>query len=393
LRVVVRYHEIALKGRNRPYFVCKLAENLRKATADLSEVRVQPVAGRISLSAPAGVSWRDLRARIESVFGVANFSRVQEVPHDLEAVKAAAIDIVRERSPATSFRVTTRRSWKVFPMDSGQIDREVGAAIREATGIPVNLDDPAVTLFIEVLKDRILVSAERLPGAGGFPVGSSGRVLALLSGGIDSPVAAARLMRRGCTADLVNFHAFPLQDRTLIDKATELAHVLTGRQFRTRLALVPFGPVQQTIVASCPAPLRVVLYRRFMLRIAEALAARGGAKALVTGESLGQVASQTLENILVIDEAVRIPVLRPLIGMDKEEITAEARLLGTFEISTLPDQDCCQLFVPRGPSTAAKLHEVRRAEEALDIPALVGTALEACEHQQMTLPVLRSRAL
>jgi tRNA uracil 4-sulfurtransferase len=393
LRVVVRYHEIALKGRNRPYFVCKLAENLRKATADLPEIRVQPVAGRVSLLAPAVVSWSELRERIESVFGVANFSRVLEVPHDLDALKTAAIDLVNEQCPTTSFRVTTRRSWKLFPLDSGQVDREIGAAIREATGIPVNLEDPAVTLFVEVLKDRILVSAERLPGAGGFPVGSSGRVLALLSGGIDSPVAAARLLRRGCTADLVNFHAFPFQDRTMIDKATELAHVLTRRQFRTRLVLVPFGPVQQTIVASCPAPLRVVLYRRFMLRIAEALALRGGAKALVTGESLGQVASQTLENILVIDEAVRIPVLRPLIGMDKEEITSEARRLGTFEISTLPDQDCCQLFVPRGPATAAKLHEVRRAEEALDVPALVGAAIDASEHQQMALPALRSRAL
>lgn len=388
----MRYHEIALKGRNRPYFVGKLAENLRKATADLPQIGVQPVAGRIALSAPSGVSWDDLRERIESVFGVANFSRVREVPHDLEALRVAAVETVRE-SRATSFRVTTRRSWKLFPLDSGQIDREIGAAIREATGLPVNLDEPGVTLFVEVLKDRILVSAERLPGAGGFPVGSSGRVLALLSGGIDSPVAAARLMRRGCTADLVNFHAFPFQDRTMIDKARELARVLTGRQFRTRLFLVPFGPVQQTIVASCPAPLRVVLYRRFMLRIAEELALHGEAKALVTGESLGQVASQTLENILVIDEAVRIPVLRPLIGMDKEEITAEARRLGTFEISTLPDQDCCQLFVPRGPSTAAKLHEVLRAEGALDVPALVGAALEACEHQQISFPALGSRAI
>ncbi|MFI5210713.1 MAG: tRNA uracil 4-sulfurtransferase ThiI [Gemmatimonadales bacterium] len=309
--MVVRYHEIALKGRNRPFFVAKLAENIRKATADLPRIGVQPVAGRISLSAPAGVSWTDLRKRIESVFGVANFSRVQEVPHDIEVLKAVAVEAARER-PVTSFRVTTRRSWKPFPLDSGQIDREVGAAVREATGIPVNLADPDLTLFVEVLKDRILVSTERLPGAGGFPVGSSGRVLALLSGGIDSPVAAARLMRRGCTADLATFHAFPFQDRTLIDKARELAQVLTARQFRTRLFLVPFGPVQQAIVASCPAPLRVILYRRFMLRIAAELAARGGAKALVTGESLGQVASQTLDNILVIDEAVRMPVLRPL---------------------------------------------------------------------------------
>ena len=392
LRVVVRYHEIALKGKNRPFFVGKLTENLRKATADLPRIGVQPMAGRISLSAPAGVSWEDLRERIESVFGVANFSRVLEVPHDLGALKAAAVEVARER-PVTSFRVTTRRSWKLFPLDSGQIDREIGAAVREATGIPVDLDEPALTLFVEVLKDRILVSAERLPGPGGFPVGSSGRVLALLSGGIDSPVAAARLMRRGCTADLVNFHSFPLQDRTMIDKARELARVLTARQFRTRLFLVPFGLVQQTIVASCPAALRVVLYRRFMLRIAEELATRGGAKALVTGESLGQVASQTLDNILVIGEAVRMPVLRPLIGMDKEEITVEARRLGTFEISTLPDQDCCQLFVSRCPSTGATQGQVRRAEEALDIPSLVAAALGGCEKQNIVFPAVRSHAL
>ena len=179
----------------------------------------------------------------------------------------------------------------------------------------------------------------------------------------------------------------------MIDKARDLAQVLTRYQFRTRLFLVPFGAVQQTIVASCPAPLRVVLYRRFMLRIAEALALRHGAKALVTGESLGQVASQTLDNIIAIAEAARLPILRPLIGMDKEEITAEARRIGTFDVSTLPDQDCCQLFIPRSPATAATLEQVHRAEEALDVPALVSAAVAAVEDERHTFPAVASRAL
>jgi len=392
LRVIARYHEIALKGRHRPFFAQKLAENLRKATSDLLEVDVQPMAGRIALTAGAGVRWEDLRPRVESVYGVANFSRVREVPHDVEAAKQAAIAAALER-PALSFRVTSRRSWKLFPLDSGQLDREIGDAVRLATGIPVDLDEPDLTLFIEVLKDRILVSSERLPGPGGMPVGVSGRVLALLSGGIDSPVAAARLMRRGCTVHLASFHAFPLQDRSMLDKAKALARELTRRQFRTRLFLVPFGPVQQAIVASCPAPLRVVLYRRFMLRIAEALADRCSAKALVTGESLGQVASQTLDNILTIGEATRLPVLRPLIGMDKDEITAEADRLGTLRISTLPDQDCCQLFVPRGPSTASSLDEVHRAERGLDVASLVAAAIASCEIEQLDFPAVHSHAV
>ena len=392
MRVVVRYHEIALKGRNRPFFVNKLVENLRRSTEDLPGVRVQAVAGRVSIDAPPGTPWESLRERIASVFGVANYSRVREAPLDMEGLKAAAVEAMRER-PFTSFRVTTRRSWKPFPKDSGAIDREVGAAIQAATGVRVDLDEPDATLFVEVLKDRILLSRERILGPGGFPVGTSGRVLALVSGGIDSPVAAWRMMKRGCTVPMVSFHAFPLQDRTLIDKARELSRILTRYQLRTRLFLVPFGPVQQTIVASCPAPLRVVLYRRFMLRIAEALAFRHGAKALVTGESLGQVASQTLDNIIVIAEAARLLILRPLIGMDKEEITAEARRIGTFSVSTLPDQDCCQLFVPRSPATSATLEEVRRAEAALDVADLVSVAVRATEDERHSFPAVPSHAL
>jgi thiamine biosynthesis protein ThiI len=382
--IIARYHEIALKGRNRPFFVDKLARNLRRATSDLGGM-VQVLAGRVGVEVPDETPWETARERISSVFGIANFSRTHAAALDLPALEQAVVASLRER-PFTSFRVTTRRSYKGFPMNSGAIDRALGAAVQKATGVRVSLEDPEITVFVEVLRDRILYSFERCPGAGGFPVGSSGRVMALLSGGIDSPVAVWRLMKRGCIVVPVHFHAFPLQDHTTIDKVTELARILTRYQFRTRLLLVPFAEAQQTIVASCPAPLRVVLYRRFIVRIAEALAERNRAKALVTGESLGQVASQTLDNVAAVDEAAHMPILRPLIGMDKDEITREARRIGTFEVSTLPDQDCCQLFVPRSPATAATVDEVLAAESALDVAALVEAAITQTRAETFTFP-------
>lgn len=385
--VLVRYHEIALKGGNRPFFVHKLAENLRRACGDLGAVKVRILPSRLSVRLPDEVPWDLARERLAAVFGIANFSRVHEAPRDLEALGRAAAAAVRTLRFG-SFRVTAKRSDKTFPQTSVEIDRAVGAAIHMATGVRVDLEHPELTVFVEVMRERICFSFEKEPGPGGFPVGSSGRVLALLSGGIDSPVAAWRLMKRGCTVVLAHFHAFPLQDHTTIDKTRELARLLARWQLRSRLLLVPFGPVQQTIVASAPAPLRVVLYRRFMVRIGEALALRKKAKALVTGESLGQVASQTLDNMSVIDEAARGPILRPLVGMDKEEITVQARRIGTFDVSTLPDQDCCQLFVPRSPATSAKLAEVRAAEEALDVPGLVAAAVKGTEEETFQFPAL-----
>jgi thiamine biosynthesis protein ThiI len=391
MNLIVRYHEIALKGRNRPFFVERLADNLRRVLSDLPGVTVQPVSSRISVQLPDEAPWETVRERVETVFGVANFSRAGEVPADLEALKRAAVEGL-QGTRFGSFRVTTRRSDKSFPSNSGEIDREVGAAVHTATGVRVDLENPELTVWVEVLRDRILYSFDKHPGPGGFPVGTSGRVLALLSGGIDSPVAAWRMMKRGCRVVLAHFHAFPLLDRSTIDKTRELAHILTRWQLRTRLLQVPFGPVQQAVVAACPAPLRVVLYRRFMVRIAEGLARRHRARALVTGESLGQVASQTLDNMLVIGEAARGAVLRPLVGMDKEEITAQARRIGTFAVSTLPDQDCCQLFVPRHPATAARLEDVERAEAALDVAALVATASDGAVEERFEFPPSPSAA-
>jgi tRNA uracil 4-sulfurtransferase len=385
---VIRYHEIALKGKNRPFFVERLAQNLRRAFSDVAGVEVRSGDGRLTVEFPDDHPWEPARERLATVFGVANFSRALLLPRDLEVVKAEAITAMQGRTG--SFRVSAKRSDKTFPKISVDIEREVGGAIKQATGLRVDLDAPDHVVLLEVLRERILCSTDKIAGPGGFAVGSSGRVAALLSGGIDSPVAAWRMMKRGCRVVFVHFHAFPLQDHTTIDKARDLARTLTRYQFRSRLVLVPFGPVQQTIVASCPAPLRVVLYRRFMVRIGEAVAARHRAKALVTGESLGQVASQTLDNMAAIDEAAVGPILRPLVGMDKEEITREARRIGSFEISTLPDQDCCQLFVPRSPATAARIDEVKAAETALDVAGLVKQALDGIEEQTFDFPVERA---
>jgi thiamine biosynthesis protein ThiI len=392
VQVVVHYHEIALKGRNSAFFVGRLAANLRRSLSDLPGSGVDVLHGRLLARVDDAAGWERVQERIAAVLGIANFARIEATPLEMEALSRGVLVALHGRSFG-SFRITARRSHKGFPLTSVEIERALGGAVKAATGVRVDLGQPQLTVFVEVLRDRILFALEKLPGPGGLPVGSSGRVMALLSGGIDSPVAAYRMMKRGCRVVLVHFHAFPLQDRSTIEKVHELARRLARYQFRSRLLLVPFGPVQQTIVASCPAPLRVVLYRRFMVRIAEALGHRHRTKALVTGDSLGQVASQTLDNLAAVDDAAQGLLLRPLAGMDKQEITAEARRIGSFEVSTLPDQDCCQLFVPRGPATAASLEDVHAAERELDTAGLVAAAMGGTEEQAYEFPEVLSPAV
>ncbi len=383
--LVGRYHEIALKGRNQWRFVEQLRHNLRAAFAD---VRLGPMRGegpRIIVELPDAIDDRTATARASTIFGFANFSLSYRVPLDLDAIKAEAIARAREHR-ARTFRISTRRGDKRFPMTSMEIDREVGAAVVEALGLKVDLHNPELTVSIEVLGDAAFVSAGKIPGPGGLPVGTSGRALALISGGIDSPVAAYRMMRRGLTLDFVHFHAYPLVSAASREKACELVAMLTRYQARSTLALVPFGMVQREIVANSDRPLRVVLYRRFMMRIASALAVRFRARALVTGESLGQVASQTLDNMAAIEDAAAMPILRPLVGMDKNEIVEQARALGTFEISILPDQDCCTLFVPEHPETHARLEEVKAMEARFDVDRMVNDAVRATEVRRFRFP-------
>lgn len=387
--LIGRYHEVALKGRNRWRFVDQLKHNLRELFADYRLGAMRGEGPRLMVELPEDLPDAVVRERAALVFGLHNFSISRPLPLDIEALKREAV-AAAQSVPANTFRIAARRAEKRFPLNSMEIDRIVGAEVASATKLKVDLKHPDLTISIEILPNAAYLSAGKIPGAGGLPVGVTGRGLVLLSGGIDSPVAAARMMRRGMHVDFVHFHSHPLVSSASRDKACELAAHLTRYEGRSSLMLVPFADVQREIVARTLRPLRVVLYRRFMLRIASALARRIGTQALITGESLGQVASQTLENIVVIEKAATVPILRPLIGMDKNEIIDQARRLGTFETSILPDQDCCSLFVPAHPETHARLEDVVEAEASLEVEGMVAAAVRRVEVVRSSFPPSRS---
>ena len=383
--IILHYQEIALKGNNRPWFVSRLARNLRLATKDVGVREVRVLMGRIELLLQDGADWTAVRDRITNVFGVANFAIAGRAPLDVDAIAREILKDVGDLSPA-SFRVSARRADKRFPLSSPEIEREVGGRIAEARNWKVNLSKPALTIHVEALTEDAFYYFGKEPGAGGLPAGTSGRVACLLSGGIDSPVAAWRMMRRGCRVLFVHFHSYPILSRASQEKVRELVKLLTRFQYDSKLFLVPFGEIQQQVLLTVPPPLRVVIYRRLMMRIAEAIARKNRAQALVSGEVVGQVASQTLENMALIDQVVSMPTLRPLVGMDKDEITAEAHRLGTFPISIIPDQDCCTLFVPRHPATRAKLRDIDAAESSLDIVDIVNRAVAAAVLEESHFP-------
>jgi thiamine biosynthesis protein ThiI len=290
-----------------------------------------------------------------------------------------------ERSFDT-FRITAKRADKRLPLTSMDVEKAVGKYVCDLTRKTVNLTAPDLTIYIELLAKDAYFYFEKFRGPGGMPVGVSGTVACLISGGIDSPVAAYRMMKRGCNAVFIHFSGRPLVSRASEEKVGDLVQALTAHQYRSKLLIVPFGEIQREIVAQAPAPYRVVLYRRLMVRIATELALADRCWALVTGDSLGQVASQTPENLAVVEEAADLPLLRPLIGMDKLEITDEAQRIGTFSTSIEPDQDCCSLFVPPHPSTKTRLDDVRRIERSLDVGTLVKQGLEKAESSVFTFP-------
>jgi thiamine biosynthesis protein ThiI len=383
--VIAHYQEIALKGKNRPWFLQRLVRNLRELLADLDVREVRTPMGRLEIVFDREEAWPALRERLAHAFGLANFSLARRAPLDVDAIADCVIGhLPCETVP--SFRIAVRRADKRFPATSPEIERIIGRRVQEARGWKVDLSHPAFVIWVEIVPGEAFFHFGKLPGAGGLPVGTSGRVAVLLSGGIDSPVAAWRMIRRGCHATLVHFHSYPFLSRTSQDKARELARLLTRFQLRSRLHLIPFGELQRQITLTVPGPLRVVVYRRMMFRIGERIAHRARAQALATGEVVGQVASQTLENMSVISSATSLPVLRPLIGLDKEEITAEAVRLGTYPISIVPDEDCCTLFTPRHPATRATLRAVEEAERSLPIGDMVHAAVNSSVVERFQFP-------
>jgi tRNA uracil 4-sulfurtransferase len=366
-------------------FLRHLAQNLERAVSDLGRARLRQLPGRIVLDLDDHPDPEAVARRARRIFGIANCALAYRVPSTVEAMKPVIAHLIEGRSFA-SFRISARRAFKTYPMTSVELNRELGAFVLARVPTRVDLTSPELTLHVEVLPAETFVYADRTPGPGGLPVGASGTVVALLSGGIDSPVAAWRMMKRGCRVVFVHFHSVPYLPATSQAKARALVERLTEWQYSSRLFLVPFGEIQREIVLAVPAAARVVIYRRMMLRIAEALARQTGAPALVTGESLGQVASQTLANIARIDEVATMPVFRPLIGMDKLEITAEAQRLATFETSIEPDADCCSLFVPPHPATRMSEDDVRAAEARLDIGHLIGMGTGGAVMERFEFP-------
>ena len=383
--IVVHYQELALKGKNRPWFIARLVRNLKEATADLNVISVRALPGRIEMVLGVETEWPLVRERVTKIFGVANFALARRVTGDLDAVAGSILDDLAD-TQTSSFRVKTRRTDKRYPLTSPQIDREIGGRIKTVKGWPVNLSLPDLTIYVEMLTDSTFYYFDKIPGSGGLPSGVSGRVLCLQSGGIDSPVAAYRMMKRGCRVQFIHFHSYPILSKASQDKVREIVMLLTKHQLHSRLFMVAFGDIQRQVVLRVPPPLRVVVYRRLMLRIADHFARQQKAKALVTGEALGQVASQTLDNISTINAVTNLPIFRPLIGLDKEEITIEARKIETYPISIIPDQDCCQLFIPKHPSTKAKLQAVQEAESELPVDDLVQQAVVEVVREDMTFP-------
>ncbi|MCY4384483.1 MAG: tRNA 4-thiouridine(8) synthase ThiI [Nitrospinae bacterium] len=378
LSILIHYDEIGLKGKNRPLFIERLSRRIERAASLYCEAKVKKRTGRLVLDTSGLKAPADLIEALRKVFGVAYFARAQCVPLDLEAAANTALEMIAPLK-TQSFRVRTRKSFPTTPVSTREWDRAIGARIQARRHLPVDLERPGLTVHVEVIPREAWVYAEKIRGPGGLPVGSVGRVAALLSGGIDSPLAAWRIMKRGCEVVFIHFHGAPYLSRASADKAEDLAHVLNGYQSGSRLYMVPFGNLQKEIVLATQPEYRVVLYRRFMMRIGEHIAGLENARALVTGESLGQVASQTLQNLAAIEEAVRMPILRPLIGMDKDEIIEGAKKLGTFEISIEPDQDCCSLFVPKHPAIRSHAGHLRGLESRLPVQEMIDKVIHETE--------------
>lgn len=389
ISVLVHYSEVALKGKNRTWFVGRLVRNIHGALAGLHIKEVRTPIGRIEVVLGQPHVLPEVLDRLSRVFGIANYAVAHRVPLEFGPMAEAVVGLLPPKESAKSFRVFVRRADQKFPTPSPELARDLGSRVWAARGWTVDLEHADLVVSVEIVPGAAFCYMGRRVGTGGLPMGTGGRLVALLSGGIDSPVAAWRMMRRGCHVTLVHFHSAPFLSSTSQEKARRLAAVLNQYQLKTRLYLVPFGELQRQITLSVPGELRVVIYRRLMLRIAQRIARDVRAKALVTGDVVGQVASQTLDNMTTIDRASHMTILRPLVGMDKEEIIAQAQRLGTFDISIVPDQDSCTLFTPRHPETHARRYAIDEAEKTLPVDEMIVKAMEGAVVEQLTHPEVK----
>jgi len=378
--IVVHYHEVWLKGGNRHFFIARLVAALRQALEGAAEPRFSKPGDRLLIELGPAVDLAECLRRVERVFGIANFAVARPVERTFEAICAAAWDEVAPLDFST-FAVRAKRSDKSFPLNAAALERQLGGFLLQklrdsGRNVRVQLTDPELTCRVEVTSGPALVYARRLPGAGGLPPNTAGKMLCLLSGGFDSAVAAWKMMKRGAHLSFAHFYSTGAKPgESSMHVARALLRQLVPWQGSATLHLVPFDPIQREVYARAPEPHRILLYRRLMLRIAERLALRTKARALVTGDSLGQVASQTLPNMAAVGAVARLPLFRPLVGDDKQEILALARRIGTYDISAEPFHDCCPVFMPKAPALFASAAELDAAESHLDLEALIRQAI------------------
>ena len=380
--ILLKLGEIVLKGLNRKSFEQKLMSNVRRRLEPIGKFRVYCLQSTVYVEAQEdGADMDAAFEALKKVFGVIKLSRAAACEKDKDAIAKLAIEYLREdMERVRSFKVESKRSDKSFPLTSIQLSQYVGGLLAEAyPNVQVDVHEPELTVHLEVRDLAAYVHATPVPGAGGMPVGSNGVAVTLLSGGIDSPVSTYMIAKRGVRLIPVHFFSFPYTSQQAKDKVVELGRQLTEYCGRMTLEVVPFTHIQEEIRDKCPEEYFTLIMRRFMMRIAKRIADANGAKAVVTGENLGQVASQTMEAMASTQAVIDMPVLQPLIGMDKEEIVTLARKIGTFETSILPYEDCCTVFTPRHPRTHPKLREVEAAESAMDIEALVDEAVKGIE--------------
>jgi thiamine biosynthesis protein ThiI len=380
---IVRYGEVALKGLNKPYFERMLAERVKKLLRGYENVEVRREDGLLFVRADRAHPREKITAEITKVFGVSTVSPALETASDLDAIGAVAAAFLRERAERDgikTFKVEAKRADKSFPAESPAIASRVGALVLGACdGLRVDVHNPDCRLFVDVRRNHSYLYEQKIKGFGGLPLGTNGKGLSLLSGGIDSPVAAFMMARRGMRVDAVHFHSFPYTSERAREKVETLARTVAVYCGRFDLHAINLLPVQEEIAAHCPEGEMTILVRRFMMRIAEKVAAETACGVLITGENLGQVASQTAEALIVTDEAVKLPVMRPLIAFDKTEIMDKAKEIGTYETSILPYEDCCTVFLPRHPVTKPKLGNILLSESKLDAEALIESAAASRE--------------
>ena len=379
--ILLKLGEIVLKGLNRKSFEQKLMGNIRRRLAPLGNFRVYCLQSTVYVEGEEGADMDAAFEAMQQVFGVISLSRAAPCEKNKEAIARLAIEYLRdEMESARSFKVESKRSDKAFPMTSIELSQYVGGELADAyPDTAVDVHDPELTVHIEVRDLAAYVHAAPVPGAGGMPVGSNGVAVTLLSGGIDSPVSTYMIAKRGVRLIPVHFFSFPYTSQQAKDKVVELGRQLTASCGRMTMEVVPFTHIQEEIRDKCPEEYFTLIMRRFMMRIAQHIAEANGAKAIVTGENLGQVASQTMEAMASTQAVTHLPVLQPLIGMDKEEIITIARKIGTFDTSILPYEDCCTVFTPRHPRTRPQVSEVEAAENALDVDTLVQEAIQGIE--------------